>query len=162
MRRSRQLMPLDESRKLLFEGSHGVLSLIDGEGNPYGVPLNYVYDGDSKIYFHCATVGYKLECINIHRNCSFCVIGQDLVVPEEFTSYFRSVIVSGEIVRVKPENEIIMALNLLCCRFSPGIDGSEEINRCLSRVAVLRLDIKDITGKEAIELVRNRTHDEHS
>lgn len=156
MRRIKQLLPTDEAKKILYEGSHGVLSLICPDGKPYGVPVNYVYDGESRIYFHSATKGLKIECIAADPHGSFCVIGQDRIIPEEFTSYFRSVIVNGHINIITEETEIIYGLTLLCEKYSPGIDPSNEISSCVRHVALLRLDIEAITGKEAIELVRQR------
>lgn len=37
------------------------------------------------------------------------------------------------------------------------MEGDAQIARCLSHVTVLRLDIESMTGKESIELVRQRT-----
>ncbi|MDE6370411.1 MAG: pyridoxamine 5'-phosphate oxidase family protein [Duncaniella sp.] len=154
MRRSRQQMSHEDSLHLLKTGSHGVLSLIDVDGSPYGLPINYVFDGGSAIYIHSAIEGHKLDCISGEDRCSFCVVGQDVIVPEEFTSYYRSVIVSGRIKMVESQDDVLYGLKLLCERFSPCIDSHDEITRCLSRVAVLRLDIERVAGKESIELVR--------
>ena len=41
-------------------------------------------------------------------------------------------------------------------KYSPGIDSTAEIDRCLAHVSVLRLEITELTGKEAIELTRER------
>lgn len=84
------------------------------------------------------------------------MVGQDKIVPEEFTSYFRSVIVKGNISIMASQDEIMKGLLLLCEKYSPGIDSDNEIAKCLGHVLVLRLDIKSMTGKEAIELVRHR------
>lgn len=156
MRRFRQLLAMEETKKILLNGTNGVLSLVDTDGEPYGVPLSYAYDGENSIYFHSAVKGYKLDCIDGDSRCSFCVIGQDIIVADEFTSYFRSVIIKGNINVVSQPEEIMKGLLLLCEKYSPGIDYDSEIAGCLSRVLVLRLDIESITGKEAIELVRNR------
>lgn len=51
---------------------------------------------------------------------------------------------------------MIKGLLLLCEKYSPGVDSDDEISQCISRVAVLRLDIDSMTGKEAIELVKKR------
>ncbi|MDE6288709.1 MAG: pyridoxamine 5'-phosphate oxidase family protein [Muribaculaceae bacterium] len=156
MRRVKQLLDKSTAKDILNTATNGVLSLVDSYGEPYGVPLSYVYDGDKSIYFHSAATGHKIECISANPRCSFCVIGQDLIVPEEFTSYFRSVIVKGTIHIVTAQEEILKGLLLLCEKYSPGIDSDNEISKCLNRVTVLRLDISEITGKEAIELVRKR------
>nr|WP_301747009.1 hypothetical protein [uncultured Duncaniella sp.] len=42
------------------------------------------------------------------------------------------------------------------CSSDLGVDSTDEIKKCLNHVAVLRLDIIRMTGKEAIELVRMR------
>ena len=43
---------LDEARalELLQQAEYGVLSMIDEEGAPYGIPINHIWDGASCIY----------------------------------------------------------------------------------------------------------------
>lgn len=156
MRRFKQMLSDQAVKEILENGSNGVLSLVDTDGEAYGVPINYAYDGNKCIYFHSAPKGHKIECISANNRASFCVVGQDLIVPEEFTSYFRSVIVRGKIQVVDSHVEMMKGLLLLCEKFAPGIDPQNEISKCLSHVAVLRLDIENVTGKEAIEIVRKR------
>lgn len=156
MRRFRQQLPAGEALKILGEGTNGILSLVDSDGAPYGVPLSYACDGDKCIYFHSAVAGHKIECIASEARCSFCVVAQDEIVPEEFTTYFRSVIVTGTIRIVDNSDEMRHGLMLLCGKYSPGIDPEAEIAKCIGRVTVLRLDITSITGKESIELTRRR------
>lgn len=157
MRRIKQLLPHEDAIKILSEMSNGVLSLVDTDGEPYGVPLSYAFDGDSGgIYFHSAVTGHKISCIEGESRCSFCVIAQDEVMPEEFTTYFRSVIAKGNISIVSEPDEIIKGLRLLCDKYSPGVNADAEIEGCLNRVKVLRLDIREITGKQAIEFVGHK------
>lgn len=156
MRRFKQLLPEEAAKEILSSATGGVLSLVSPDGTPYGVPINFAYDGGGHIYFHSAVKGHKIDCIKADSRCSFCVVGQDMIVPEDFTSYFRSVIVKGTVGIVTSPDEIIEGLLLLCAKYSPGIDPDGEIAKCLGHVAVLRLDIESMTGKEAIELVRQR------
>lgn len=156
MRRFRQELSTDDTICILNSCTNGVLSLVDSDGEPYGVPLSYAFDGKESIYFHSATAGHKLECIAAGARCSFCVVAQDSIMPAEFTTYFRSVIASGVIQPVTDPDEIRMGLKLLCDKYSPGIDPESEIARCISHVTVLRLDIASVSGKESIELVRKR------
>ena len=158
MRRFKQLLPNEEAKNILMKATNGVLSLVDTDGEPYGVPISFVYDGDKAIYFHSAVSGHKLDCMAHDSRCSFCVVAQDNIVPEEFTTYFRSVIVKGNMVIVSDPDEIQKGLLLLCEKYSPDIDSTDEISKCLKRVKVLRLDISQITGKESIELVRMKAH----
>lgn len=154
MRRSRQLLVEEDSENILNSATSGVLSLFDPDGGVYGVPVSFAYDGGNHVYLHSAVKGHKIDCIESDPRCSFCVIGQDAIIPEEFTTYFRSVIIKGSIHEVSDSDEIMKGLLLLCGKYSPGIDPDTEIEKCLGHVAVLRLDIESMTGKESIELVR--------
>lgn len=157
MRRSKQLLSDADSKEILFSATNGILSLIDPDGGVYGVPISFAYDGGKHIYFHSAIKGYKIDCLTVDPRCSFCIVGQDEIVAEKFTSFFRSVILKGTIHIVSEPDEIMKGLLLLCEKYSPGIDPNAEIASCLNRVVVLRLDIENMSGKEAIELVRKRT-----
>lgn len=161
MRRFKQLLDEQATKDILNSATNGVLSLVDSDGEPYGVPISYVYDGDRRIYCHSAVKGHKIECIEANGRCSFCVVGQDMIMPDEFTTYFRSVIVKGSIHAVATRDEMIKGLLLLCGKYSPSIDPDAEIAKSLNHVTVLRLDIDSMTGKEAIELVRKRKESEH-
>lgn len=156
MRRFKQQLPAEEVRQILAEATNGVLSLVDVDGTPYGVPLSFVYDGERTIYFHCACKGRKMECLQHCRQASFCVIALDSIRPEEFTTYFRSVIVGGNVSTVEDESEKIAALLTLCRKYSPDCDCEHEIERGLSHVAILRLDIETMCGKESVELTHER------
>ncbi len=70
MRHIRQLLPEECAREILSAGSNGVLSLVDSDGEPYGVPLSFAYDNDGYIYFHSALEGHKIECIKADGRCS--------------------------------------------------------------------------------------------
>lgn len=154
MRRFRQQLPEGEAWRVLRDCSNGILSLVDIDGEPYGVPLSYACDDEGHIYFHSAVAGHKIECIRHSGRCSFCVVERDDVVAEEFTTYFRSVIVSGKVSIVTAPEETERALRLLSAKYSPGIDPTAEIAKGMGHVVALRLDISRITGKQAIELTR--------
>ena len=103
MRRKRQKLSKEECEEILFRGTSGVLAVSGDDGYPYAVPLSYLYE-NGKIFFHCAKTGHKLDSIHRNEKASFCVIDQDQIVPEEYTTYFRSVIVFGRI-RVMEEDD---------------------------------------------------------
>ena len=87
----RQDRLLDEPRawELLQKGEYGLLSLVDLQGNPYGIPINYVWDGHDHIYLHCAPEGKKLNSIKLHREASFCVVGRTHVVVRQVYDRLR-------------------------------------------------------------------------
>lgn len=156
MRRKNQLLPQEEAEAMLRQGTSGVLSLLGDGGYPYGVPLSYVYH-NGKLYFHCAKAGHKLDAIRREEKCSFCVIDQDQVVAEKYTTLFRSVIAFGQVRVLEDDGEKRAALEALGERFNPGEPESleKEIAATWNSVCVLELEIEHLTGKEAKEL-RNR------
>lgn len=118
MRRGRQALCPEECEKILQEGTSGVLSVIGDDGWPYGVPLSYVWQ-DGAIYFHCAKAGHKLDAIRKDDRVSFCVVAQDQVIPEEYTTYFRSVIVFGRAQIMEEQAEIRAAIDILAKKYHP-------------------------------------------
>ena len=115
MRRKKQLLTPEESAAVLHRGTSGVLALAGDDGYPYAVPMSYVYDG-AKLYFHCAKSGHKLDAIRRNCKASFCVIDQDQIVPEEYTSHFRSVIVFGAIRILEDDGEKRAAIEALALK----------------------------------------------
>ncbi len=159
MRRKKQELMREECVEILNKGTSGVLAVSGDDGYPYAVPLSYVYN-DSKIYFHGAKEGHKLDAIEGNDKASFCVIDQDQVVAEEYTSYFRSVIIFGKARKIEDEEEKRKTLEILAVKYSPDQEGlSKEIEGQLKRVTMVELSIEHMTGKEAIELVRKHARE---
>ncbi len=153
MRRHRQALAEAESIAVLERGTSGVLAVSGDDGYPYAVPLSYVY-ADGKLYFHCAVEGHKLDAIARNEKVSFCVIDKDQVVPEEYTTYFRSVIAFGTARVLELPEEKRHALELLAEKYSPEQEGRiQEIDRCFPRVCMVELSIQHLSGKQAKELV---------
>jgi nitroimidazol reductase NimA-like FMN-containing flavoprotein (pyridoxamine 5'-phosphate oxidase superfamily) len=155
MRRFRQQLPDAESIELLKKATSGTLALLGDEGYPYAVPISYVYS-DGKLYFHSALEGHKVDAI---RNCdkaSFCIITQDDVHPEKYTTFFRSVIAFGRIHIIEDPVEKLEIARLLGNRYNPNQDEAlqQEINSGLSRMLAIRFDIEHLTGKESVELMK--------
>ncbi len=158
MRRKNQSLSPADCAAILRHGTSGVLALLGDEGYPYAVPLSYVYDGQN-IYFHSAKTGHKLDAIQAHAKASFCVIGQDKIVPQEYTTYFRSVIAFGTIRILEDEAEKRRAIQALAFKYAP--EDSEEnretaINREWAPLCMLEFSIEHLSGKEAIELVQEK------
>lgn len=160
MRRFRQQLPDEEAKKILCESTNGVLCVMDFNKRPYGVPMSFIYDGGKFIYFHCALSGRKIDCIKHNPNVCFTIIDKDEIHPEEFTTYFRSVIVEGKISILTEKQKMIEALRLLSSKYSPGVNCDSEIENGINRVLILKLEIDSVTGKEAIEFTKERKRKE--
>lgn len=158
MRRFKQALTQAENITILKQKTHGILALCDEKSFPYTVPLNYVYLND-KIYFHCATVGRKLDIIHQNNKASFCVIDQDAVIPEKFTTAYSSVIASGTIKAITDEKDKQIILEEFIRKFSADYftEGLEEIKIYMNRTCILELTIKELTGKEGLELQKLKT-----
>lgn len=155
MRRFKQQLSTEETERILRNAKYCVMAVSGDDDYPYAVPVNYVFDGTS-IYIHSAAQGHKIDALKGNPKCSLCVVDKDDVISEEFTSYFRSVIVFGKACFVESTEEKVAALRLLGDKYSPGIDPEAEIARFIKTVCIVRIVIDSITGKEAIELTRAR------
>ena len=110
-------------------------------------------------YTSCAKGGHKLDAIQRSSKASFCVIDQDQIVPEKYTTYFRSVIAFGQIRIIEDEKEKLAAIEKLAKKYSPDEDVADrrkEIDREWKPLCMLEMCIDHMTGKEAIELVKKR------
>ena len=158
MRRKNQALSAEECEAVLKRGSSGVLAVLGDGGYPYAVPLSYAY-ADGRLFFHCAKAGHKLDAIAREPRVSFCVVDQDCVVPEEYTTYFRSVIVFGRASVVEDDAGRRAAAELLARKYCPeeSTEGvAAEIDRFWRTLCILELVPKHVSGKEAIELTRQR------
>ncbi|MCI8608873.1 MAG: pyridoxamine 5'-phosphate oxidase family protein [Firmicutes bacterium] len=157
MNRRKQALLEAESIAVLERNTAGVLALMGDEGYPYGVPLSYAY-ADGKIYFHCAKRGYKLDCMKANPKVCFTVIDADQIVPEEYTTYFRSVIAMGQVRILEEGDERIAGLWALTEKYSgsmPEAAKRGEVEGCRGALVGV-IDIEYLTGKEARELVEQR------
>ena len=156
MRRKRQALTEEACIEVLRRNTSGVLAVSGDDNYPYAVPLSYVYDNGA-VYFHCAKSGHKLDAIRACDKVSFCVTDQDLVVPAEYTTYFRSVILFGRASVLVEENEIRSAIEKLAIKYYPE-DSKEHRDSAIGKeykaLCMVKLQIQHMSGKEAIELVK--------
>lgn len=189
MRRHKQQLSQEKCFEILEKGSSGTLALLDKQGFPYSVPLSYVFfpgkateaqipesqilhpngekpasaetqDNLGSIYFHSALKGHKIDAIRNCAKASFCVIAADDVIPEKFTTAYRSIIVFGEVRVVKDDTNRKLGLELLGRKYSPNFEEAmqSEIANAFDRTAIIELKIEKITGKEGLELTKARNH----
>lgn len=156
MRRKRQQLSTEENKEILKRATSGTLALLGDNGYPYAVPISYVYT-NNQLYFHSALTGHKIDAIKQCEKASFCVIDKDDVKPEQYTTYFRSVIAFGKIYIIENETEKMEAVRMLGQRYHPHDDEKlkAEIDKSFAHMLIIRLDIEHLSGKEAIELVKS-------
>lgn len=147
MRRKDRELSKEEAYELLNRCEYGVLSTMNPDGYPYGVPLDYVYE-DNAIYFHCASEGHKLENIYSNLNVSFCVVNDVQLLPSDFSTKYKSVIVFGKAKEVK-EEEKRKGLVLLLEKYSKDymMEGGKYIQAMWDKTKVIKIDIEHISAK---------------
>lgn len=157
MRRIKQQLSEKECIDILQRQNVGTLALAKNGDYPYAVPLNYVYY-NGKIYFHCAITGHKIDIIKKQNKASFCIIDEDTVVPEKYTTFYRSVIVFGKAEIVEDDAEKMAALKELSYKYISKDDKAhlKEINGAWNRTCVFSLSVDYVSGKEAIELTKQK------
>lgn len=145
----------------LRECSHGVLAFAGEDGWPKAVPLNYVYT-EGKVYFHGSKKGEKMSGLAQDARSEFVVYEAHAFIPSYFsdpylacpaTQFFRSVRMRGTVEQVEEPAEKARALAALLASMQPEgghapIDHEDpKYVSSLRGVAVLRLDIEEMTGK---------------
>lgn len=156
MRRSKQLLSMEDTIAVMDRCTNGILACHGNDDYPYAVPVSYVYF-NGKIYFHSAKEGHKIDAITKNPKVSFSVIDEDTIVSEEYTTYFRSVIAFGK-ARIVQGDERLKAFEVLVEKYSgdqPEEAKHKEIAGC-TRAYIIAIDVEYITGKEAIEYVKQR------
>lgn len=147
MRRKKQKLSKEECDRILYNGTSGVLALHGDDGYPYAVPVSYVYNGE-KLLFHSAKNGHKIDAILKNAAASFCVIDQDQIVPEEYTTYFRSIIASGRIRILEDDTEKRSAIEKLAVKYAPD-DTVENRDKAIERewkpLCMMEMEIEHLT-----------------
>jgi len=149
IRRDREITDEREIEAIIRKATICRLALSDN-GIPYVVPLNFGYK-DKSIYFHSAPKGKKLDIIR--RNNEVCFeldVDHELVradVPCKWGMKYRSVIGFGKAFLVEDFEEKIMALNTIMQHYW---DNSHEFPETrVDEVAIIRVDIRSMTGKQS-------------
>ena len=90
-----------------------------------------------------------------NNKVSFCVIDKDEIIPEKFTTHYRSVIVFGKAKVVEDEKECKDILMTLVKKYSKGFEkeGVLEIEKALKATNLVKIKIEHITGKVAKGLI---------
>ena len=153
LRHKGQELSSQEIEEILLRNTSGVFALA-GEDYPYAYPMSYLYY-EGKLYFHCEKKGHKIDHIMNNDRVSFCVVDQDRIVADEFTSYYKSVILFGRARPILDEKKKLRTIRLLSDKFSPDreIEREEIIKKYFPALEMIEVEIEHLQGKQAAELV---------
>ena len=147
MRRANLEADESTSKQILVEGSYGILSTVGEDGFPYGVPVNYAYDGD-KIYFHCAkNSGHKQYNILFSDKVCFTVVTDSEVLAEKLDTKYKSVVVFGTAKKSDTNRE--HAFKQLLKKYAPEFsefDNKEHKSECKA-ADIYEINILKLSGK---------------
>ena len=161
MRRTAQQLSRQECLDILAAATHGVLAVHGDEGYPYAVPMSYVLHED-RIYLHCAAAGHKLDAVRADEKVSFCVVAQDNVVPETYSTDYLSVIVFGRARVMEDAESKLAAIRQLALRYAPAEPESHmnaEISESFDHLIIIEIEIEHITGKQSLRMAKEKSAD---
>ena len=147
MRRKDREIGYEETVKVLETAEYGVLSTVDALGNPYGVPMSFVFV-DGCVYFHSAYKGHKIDNIRNNNRVCFSVTGKTEILPEKFTTNYESAIVFGFASETEGEEKYSALLAFITKYSSKSfLEGTEYIENMAERASVYKIIPVEITGK---------------
>jgi hypothetical protein len=146
----------EEMEQILQEEVLGYLGL-EGDGQPYVVPLNYAYAA-GKILFHCALTGQKLDAIRRDPDVCF-TVGRQIGEVRDHTGApchvdRDSVVCYGRARLLDDLTERAGALNAFNRHYRPEAPDipRERVEQCMA----VEITIAEMTGRR--ERDRHRTY----
>lgn len=118
---------------ILDQGEYAVLSMVDEDGAPYGIPVSYAMI-DNKMYIHTGLgPGHKFDNWRRDNRISVAIAIdiEPLYMDTFFTTRYASVVASGTIMRVEDPVVIRKALVALCMKYVP--EAKAEIGGAIER-----------------------------
>jgi uncharacterized protein len=147
-RKDKEVTDLEAINEILKDAKICHLGFIDNN-EPYIVPVNFGYE-ENHIYFHSALEGRKVDIIKKYNKVCFNVITGfqvKYIPPDGCTMKYKSVSGVGTPIILKDPEEKIRGLKTIM-RQSLGHEFKFPLER-LDSVLVVRIDIQEITGKQA-------------
>lgn len=150
MRRSeREIKSLKEIEEIIQKAAVCHLGLAD-RSEPYIVPVNFGYK-DKSIYFHSAREGRKIDLIKKNNNVCFEMETDFEIVGAEITcnwgAKYRSVMGTGKAQILEADDAKLNGLKIITGHYGEGKFSVPKGN--LDRVAVIKIDIEEMTGKKS-------------
>lgn len=151
LRRQARALTAEQALEVADAADYAVLSTCDLDGNPYGVPVSPVREGDH-LYFHATGLpgGRKAANLDMNPRASLVFVGKATTLPKWYSIDFASTVMQGTAAPVESEAEKAHAFALLLKRYAP--ENSAERNQVQMKVrgqyaAVWKFQIERVTGK---------------
>lgn len=150
-RPNREITSNEEIEAILKNGKFTTISMCRNN-EPYIVTLSYGYDSKQKaLYFHTSDKGLKLEFLQENKYVCATVIEDKGYIMDECAHEYRSVVFRGEMYVVTDMEDRRYGMKVLLEHLEEKQSVVKEkllkSEDFYSKMAVLRLDIKQIQGK---------------
>lgn len=170
MRRKDREMSSEFGIEVIDGAKYGVVSMIDEDNEPYGIPLSIVREGNT-LYFHSAIDGKKVRIFEKNSRVSVAFVGETkipeiytneeldeiakdeakaiLLVSNVFSTEYESAIAKGRIRLVEDEEEKIRAMRLICEKYTPTkMDYFHmAVKSGLEKTNMYGIEIEEVTAK---------------
>ncbi len=150
MRRFKQQVSEEECRRILTEEKRAAFSVNGEDGYPYTIPINFYYDEtDNKIFFHCASVGHKIDAMNANDKVCFTTWNQGFKKEGRWEWNATSVVVFGRAKKVEDREVLVDRLRKMAQKYYPTQEEVEKemTGSDINRVAFYEITIDHMTGK---------------
>ncbi|OQX02670.1 MAG: pyridoxamine 5'-phosphate oxidase [Desulfobacteraceae bacterium IS3] len=151
IRKEREIKEKSEIESVILKAQICRIAMTDGE-YPYIVPLCFGYE-ENALYFHSATIGKKLDLLNKNNKVCFELDADTEIKTAEkackWGMKYKSVIGCGEAFFVEDIEQKRRALDIIMQHYS-GSPPFEYPEAVLRKIAVIRIDIREMTGKQAV------------
>ena len=127
------------------------IAMVD-KNAPYIVPLNFGF-ADNTLYFHSALKGRKIDILKINPEVCFEFDENVELIPDKggkacgWGAQFKSVIGFGTASFVTDPGDKKNALNIIMGHYTGKSFEFSDMD--VNQVAIIRVDIREMTGKEA-------------
>lgn len=138
--------------QLLQRAQTGSLATLNPEGTPYSTPIHFIYF-DEAIFFHGLPKGQKFDNITHNSKVCFSVYEMEKLLldpdgkPCDTNTKYESVIISGTAKLLDNIEEKSTVLKKIAEKYTPHLAKNEIPNNMAKGTAVIRIDVKEITGK---------------
>jgi hypothetical protein len=148
--KNREIKLKEEKERIIHNCDVCVVSMVDKEGYPYSIPMNFGYS-ENTIILHSSKEGKKIEILK--HNSNVCIVfstdheltKQSEKVACSYSMKYRSVLAYGKVEFIMENSEKIKYLNVLMKNYTeksftysdPAINGV-----CVMKVNIEKLEAR--------------------
>jgi nitroimidazol reductase NimA-like FMN-containing flavoprotein (pyridoxamine 5'-phosphate oxidase superfamily) len=148
--KNRPIISKTENESVIWKCQSCNIAMVDPEGKPYVIPMNFGFDG-THVYFHGSATGKKADvlknradvCISFSTDHELRYVNEEVAC--SWSMRYRSVLVYGKAEFVEDPEEKINCLNIIMAHYT---DRKFEYNApAIKEVMVFKVGVEKIEGR---------------